>query len=148
MSKSLPNRPPACSRRQAAATVPCHNDLLAANFIDDGDRIWLIDYELSGNNDPCFELGNIAAESNLDASALEALVTAYYGRPRRAMIARARLFGLVSMYGWTLWGAIQNGASPIEYDFWSWAMERFEGAAAGFTADSFPRLLEEVQLDD
>jgi hypothetical protein len=64
------------------------------------------------------------------------------------LIARARLLGLVSMYGWTLWGAIQNGASPIEYDFWSWAMERFEGAAAGFTADSFPRLLEEVQLDD
>jgi thiamine kinase-like enzyme len=130
------------------ATVPCHNDLLAANFIDDGDRVWLIDYELSGNNDPCFELGNIAAESHLPADALTALVTAYYGRPRRSMIARARLFGLVSMYGWTLWGAIQNGASPLEYDFWSWAMERFEGAAAGFTADDFPRLLEEVQLDD
>jgi thiamine kinase-like enzyme len=131
-----------------AATVPCHNDLLAANFIDDGDRIWLIDYELSGNNDPCFELGNIAAESHLSDDALAALVTAYYGQPRRSMIARARLLGLVSMYGWTLWGAIQNGASPIDYDFWSWAMERFEGAAAGFTADDFPRLLEEVQLDD
>jgi thiamine kinase-like enzyme len=131
-----------------AATVPCHNDLLAANFIDDGDRIWLIDYELSGNNDPCFELGNIASESHLSEDALAALVTAYFGRPRRSMIARARLLGLVSMYGWTLWGAIQNGASPIDYDFWSWAMERFEGAAAGFTADDFPRLLEEVQLDD
>jgi thiamine kinase-like enzyme len=129
-------------------TVPCHNDLLAANFIDDGDRIWLIDYELSGNNDPCFELGNIAGESRLSQDALAVLVAAYYGRPRRAMIARARLFGLVSMYGWTLWGAIQNGASPLEYDFWSWAMERFEGAAAGFTADAYPRLLEEVQRDD
>jgi thiamine kinase-like enzyme len=133
---------------RANQTVPCHNDLLAANFIDDGDRIWLIDYELSGNNDPCFELGNIAAESRLSGDALAALVTAYYGRPRRSMIARAALFGLVSMYGWTLWGAIQNGASPIEYDFWSWAMERFEGAVAGFTAASFPALLEEVQLDD
>ena len=131
-----------------AATVPCHNDLLAANFIDDGDRIWLIDYELSGNNDACFELGNIAAESHLSGDALAALVTAYYGRPRRSMTARARLLGLVGMYGWTLWGAIQNGASPIEYDFWSWAMERFEGAAAGFTATAFPRLLEEVQHDD
>jgi thiamine kinase-like enzyme len=130
------------------ATVPCHNDLLAANFIDDGDRIWLIDYELSGNNDPCFELGNIASESQLSGDALAALVTAYYGRPRRSMIARSRLFGLVSMYGWTLWGAIQNGASPLEYDFWSWAMERFEGAAVGFTAPGFPALLEEVQLDD
>jgi len=131
-----------------ARTVPCHNDLLAANFIDDGDRIWLIDYELSGNNDACFELGNIGAESHLSAEALAELVTAYYGRPRRSMIARARLLGLVGMYGWTLWGAIQNAASPIDFDFWSWAMERFEGAAAGFTADDFPRLLEEVQHDD
>jgi thiamine kinase-like enzyme len=133
---------------RAEGTVPCHNDLLAANIIDDGDRIWLIDYELSGNNDACFELGNIAAESHLSDEALAELVTAYYGRPRRGRIARARLFALMSMYGWTLWGAIQNGASPLEFDFWSWAMERFEGAAAGFTSASFPSLLEEVQLDD
>jgi thiamine kinase-like enzyme len=131
-----------------AKTVPCNNDLLAANLIDDGDRIWLIDYELSGNNDACFELGNIAAESHLDDDALAALVTAYYGKPRSSRIARAKLFGLVSMYGWTLWGAIQNGASPIDYDFWGWAMERFEGAAAGFTAAGFRRTLEDVQHDD
>jgi len=129
-------------------TVPCNNDLLAANFIDDGDRIWLIDYELSGNNDACFELGNIGAESHLSRDALADLVTAYYGRARRSRIARARLLGLVGMYGWTLWGAIQNGASPIDFDFWGWGMERFEGAAEGFTAGDFPRLLEEVQLDD
>jgi len=135
---------PACE-----GTVPCHNDLLAANFIDDGDRIWLIDYELSGNNDACFELGNIAAESHLERQALEDLVTAYYGRPRRSKTARAWLLGgLVGMYGWTLWGAIQNGASPLDYDFWGWAMERFEGAARGFTADGFGQLLEDVQHDD
>jgi thiamine kinase-like enzyme len=134
---------------RAEATVPCHNDLLAANFIDDGDRIWLIDYELSGNNDACFELGNIAAESHLDADALAALVAAYYGEPRPAKVARARLLGgLVGMYGWTLWGAIQHAASPIDFDFWSWGMERFEGAAAGFTAAGYPALLEEVTRDD
>jgi thiamine kinase-like enzyme len=131
-----------------APTVPCHNDLLAANFIDDGDRIWLIDYELSGNNDACFELGNIGAESHLSAEALAELVTAYYGRPRRSMIARARLLGLVGMYGWTLWGAIQNAASPIDFDFWAWTMERFEGAARGFTATNFKDLLEALQRDD
>jgi len=133
---------------RAEGTVPCNNDLLAANFIDDGDRIWLIDYELSGNNDACFELGNIGAESHLSHDALAELVAAYYGRPRRSRIARARLLGLVGMYGWTLWGAIQNAASPIDFDFWSWAMERFEGAAAGLYADDFPRLLEDVQRDD
>jgi len=130
-------------------TVPCHNDLLPANLIDDGERIWLIDYELSGNNDACFELGNIAAEAQLPADALAELVTAYYGRPRRSKTARAWLLGgLVGMYGWTLWGAIQNGASPIDYDFWSWATERFEGAARGFTAAGFTDLLEAVQEDD
>ena len=133
---------------RATRTVPCHNDLLAANFIDDGDQIWLIDYELSGNNDACFELGNIAAESHLDTDALAELVTAYYQRPRRSRIARARLLGLVGMYGWTLWGAIQHAGSPIDFDFWSWAMERFEGAAAGFTAKGFTSLLEDVQDDD
>ena len=133
---------------RAEGTVPCNNDLLAANFIDDGDRIWLIDYELSGNNDACFELGNIGAESHLSRDALADLVTAYFGRARRSRIARARLLGLVGMYGWTLWGAIQNGASPIDYDFWGWAMERFEGAAEGFSSDDFPRLLKEVQVDD
>jgi thiamine kinase-like enzyme len=129
-------------------TVPCNNDLLAANFIDDGDRIWLIDYEYSGNNDACFELGNIWAECRLSLDALADLVTAYFGTPRRSMIARARLLGLVGKYGWTLWGAIQNAASPLDFDFWSWAMERFEGAAAGFLADDFGRLLEDVQRDD
>jgi thiamine kinase-like enzyme len=134
---------------RAEGTVPCNNDLLPANFIDDGERVWLIDYELSGNNDACFELGNIGAEAHLSDDALAGLVTAYYGNPRRSKIARARLLGgLVGMYGWTLWGAIQHAASPIDFDFWSWAMERFEGAARGFTARDFGTLLEDVQRDD
>jgi thiamine kinase-like enzyme len=129
-------------------TVPCNNDLLAANFIDDGDRIWLIDYEYSGNNDPCFELGNIWAECHLSVDALAQLITAYYGKPSRARLARARLLGLAGKYGWTLWGAIQHGASQLDFDFWSWAMERFEGAAAGFTAGDFTTLLEDAGRDD
>jgi thiamine kinase-like enzyme len=129
-------------------TVPCNNDLLAANFIDDGERIWLIDYEYSGNNDPCFELGNIAGECHLSQDGLAELVTAYYGKPLRNKIARAWLLGRAGMYGWTLWGAIQNAASTLDFDFWSWTMERFEGAAAGFTADDFGQLLDDVQRDD
>jgi thiamine kinase-like enzyme len=129
-------------------TVPCNNDLLAGNFIDDGERIWLIDYEYSGNNDPCFELGNIAAECRLSPAALAALVTSYYGRPLRNKIARARLLGLAGKYGWTLWGAIQSAASPLDFDFWSWAMERFDGAAEGLTDAGFPALLDEATRDD
>jgi thiamine kinase-like enzyme len=142
----------AAARRALAVrdegTVPCNNDLLAANFIDDGDRIWLIDYEYSGNNDACFELGNVAGECGLDDAALAALVTAYYGMPRRSRIARAKLYSLVARYGWTLWGAIQHAASELDFDFWSWAMERFEAAAAGFTSPDFGRLLDDVQATD
>ena len=129
-------------------TVPCNNDLLAGNFIDDGERIWLIDYEYSGNNDPCFELGNIAAESGLSADALAELVTAYYGRGRRSRIARAQLFGLVARYGWTLWGAIQSATSPLDFDFWSWAMEKYEVALAGLAGPGFARLLDDVRRGD
>jgi thiamine kinase-like enzyme len=135
-------------RVRAEGTVPCHNDLLAANFIDDGAKLWLIDYEYAGNNDPCFELGNIWAECHLTDDALTALVTEYYGRPRPSKVARARLLGLAGKYGWTLWGAIQAAVSPIDFDFWSWGMERFDGAVAGFADPGFDRLLDEAQRDD
>ena len=129
-------------------TVPCNNDLLAANFIEDGEKIWLIDYEYSGNNDPCFELGNIWGECQLPDDALADLVAEYYGQPLRNKIARAMLLGLAGKYGWTLWGAIQAAVSPIDFDFWSWAMERFDGAVAGFSSPGFDRLLDEVQRMD
>jgi len=129
-------------------TVPCNNDLLAANFIDDGEQIWIIDYEYSGNNDPCFELGNIWGECGMSTDALAELVTSYYGKALRNKIARARLLGVAARYGWTLWGAIQHATSPIDFDFWAWAMERHEWAAQHLTSHSFARLLEDVQRDD
>ena len=61
-------------------TVPCNNDLLAENFIDVGGEFKLIDYEYSGNNDACFELGNVWSESNLALEQLDELVGHYYGR--------------------------------------------------------------------
>jgi thiamine kinase-like enzyme len=129
-------------------TVPCNNDLLAANFVEDGDKLWLIDYEYSGNNDPCFELGNIWRECRLSLDQLDELVTAYYGHRVRHKIARARLQGTVSQYGWTLWGCIQNGASPLDFDFWDWAMERYDNAVAEFNGPDFTRLLDDAQAPD
>ncbi|AFM16808.1 putative choline kinase involved in LPS biosynthesis [Mycolicibacterium chubuense NBB4] len=129
-------------------TVPCNNDLLAGNFIDDGDRMWLIDYEYSGNNDPCFELGNIWSECGLSLDQLDELVTSYYGCRSRCRTARAHLQGLVAKYGWTLWGCIQHGSSAIEFDFWAWAMERYEAAVAAFTGPGYARLLDDVARAD
>jgi thiamine kinase-like enzyme len=129
-------------------TVPCNNDLLAENFIDVGDSFRLIDYEYSGNNDACFELGNIWSESNLSLDQLEELIGHYYGRPLRNKVARARLWGLMSKYGWTLWASIQDGVSDIDFDFWEWGMEKYTRAVAEFDGDDFPRLLEDVQRAD
>jgi thiamine kinase-like enzyme len=129
---------------RAEPTVPCHNDLLAENFIDDGTRLWLVDFEYSGNNDACFELGNIASESEMPVEQLAELVRLYYGEPDPAKLARARLLGLAAKYGWTLWAAIQHGASTVDFDFWSWGMAKYERAIAEFEAPDFDRLLEEV----
>jgi thiamine kinase-like enzyme len=129
-------------------TVPCNNDLLAENFIEVDGAMRLIDYEYSGNNEPSFELGNIWSESNLSAAQLEELVTHYYGRPLRHKVARARLWGLMSKYGWTLWGSIQGGISDLDFDFWGWAMEKYDRAVAEFEGPDFERLLADVQRDD
>jgi len=124
--------------------VPCNNDLLAANYIDDGERVWLIDYEYSGNNDACFELGNTATECDFTAEQTEAWTAAYFGTPTRADLARVRLQALCSQYGWSLWGFIQAATSPIEYDFHSWGMERFDKAEATFRGPDLAGLLQDV----
>jgi len=122
-------------------TVPCNNDLLAANLLDDGQQVRIIDYEYSGNNDPCFELGNIWSEATLPPELLDVLVTAYFGRPRPAQVARARLFGLMSKYGWMLWASIQDGSSPLDFDFWSWGLQKYYRAVAEFDGPELPELL-------
>jgi thiamine kinase-like enzyme len=129
-------------------SVPCNNDLLAGNFIDDGQKIWLIDYEYAGNNDPCFELGNLWSEANLADEQLDELMEAYDGELLRHRVARARLWGLMSKYGWTLWGSIQSSVSTIDFDFWEWAMEKYDRAVAEFYDPGFEKLLEQATRDD
>jgi thiamine kinase-like enzyme len=130
------------------ASVPCNNDLLAGNFLDDGTKLWLIDYEYSGNNDACFELGNLWSEANLTFDQLDELMAAYDGRLLQHRVARARLWGLISKYGWTLWGSIQQSVSTIDFDFWSWAMEKYDRAIAEFEGAEFERLLAQAAQDD
>ena len=129
-------------------TVPCNNDLLAENFIRVDGEMRLIDYEYSGNNEASFELGNVWSESNLSHEQLEELVAAYWGRRLRNKVARARLWGLMSKYGWTLWGSIQDGISDLDFDFWGWAMEKYERAVAELDGPEFQQLLLDVQRDD
>jgi thiamine kinase-like enzyme len=135
-------------RVRSEPKVPCNNDLLAENFIDVGGEFRLIDYEYSGNNEPSFELGNLWSESNLSLAQLGQLVAAYYGESLRNKVARARLWGLMSKYGWTLWGSIQDGISDIDFDFWGWAMEKYERAVEELDGAQFEQLLADVQRED
>ena len=126
------------------ATVPCHNDLLAENYLDDGTQLWIIDYEYSGNNDPTFELGNTAQELGFDAARQEELCATYFGEATPALLARMRLQMIMSDVGWTLWAAIQAAISSIDYDFWGWAEERWARATTAFAREDFDDLLAEA----
>jgi thiamine kinase-like enzyme len=130
---------------QDTGTVPCHNDLLAANIMASDEQLWFIDYEYSGNGDPCFELGNICSESQLGPERLTELVTAYYGTATPGKVARAQLFGLMSDYGWTLWASIQAATSELDFDFWAWGMEKYERALELFRGPELHRLITDVQ---
>ena len=124
--------------------VSCNNDLLPANFIDDGEKIWLIDYEYSGNNDPCFELGNIWSESGQEISVLQELISGYYGRYRQEKFARAWLFASLAKYGWTLWASIQDSISEIDFDFWDWGMQKYDDVKRDFGSKEFYELINQL----
>ena len=124
-----------------SATVPCHNDLLAENYIDDGSQLWIVDYEYSGNNDPCFELGNTCQEQQFDTPRIEALCSAYFGSARPDKLARMQLNMIMSDVGWTLWAAIQASISGIDFDFWGWAVERWARAETKMDSAEFSQWL-------
>jgi thiamine kinase-like enzyme len=132
-------------RASAAPAVPCHNDLLAANIMDDGDRLWFIDYEYAGNNDACFELGNIWSEAALEPELLETLVAAYFGAPAPVQTARARLFGVMAKYGWTLWASIQDAVSDVDFDFWQWGMAKYVRAREEFRSPELGQLISTIE---
>lgn len=130
--------------RRPLPTVPCHNDLLAENYIDDGRQLWIVDYEYSGNNDPTFELGNTCQEQQYDEDRLVEMCAAYFGEAYPDKLARMKLNMIMSDVGWTLWAALQAKISTIEFDFWGWAVERWGRAAAKMDSDEFETWLRMV----
>jgi len=128
------------------ATVPCNNDLLAENYIDDGNQLWLIDYEYSGNNDPTFELGNTCQEMQFNDEQIAEVCAAYFGEAKQNMIARMKLNMIMSDVGWGLWAAIQAKISTIDFDFWGWAMERWGRAVEKMDSREFEGWMENVKM--
>jgi thiamine kinase-like enzyme len=133
------------TRVGALPSVPCHNDLLCENFIDDGRWLRIVDYELSGNNDPCFDLGNTAQEASLDDGLRAVLCEAYFGRLGPQQLARMNLFALMSDVGWTLWGAIQARISTLDFDFTDYYTTRWNRARTVMESDRFGGWLTEAR---
>ena len=125
--------------------VSCNNDLLAENFMDDGKKIWIIDYEYSGMNEASFEIGNLSSESNLAAADIRTLCDAYWQQHRPEKIARARAWSMIARYGWMMWASIQSAVSTIDFDFKTWGIQKWESVLPELTSDEYHLLLRTIK---
>jgi thiamine kinase-like enzyme len=105
--------------------VPCHNDLLNANFIDDGERMRIVDWEYAGMGDRFFDLANFSINHEFGELENEGLLTAYFGEARRADLASLRLMRFMSDFREAMWGVVQQGISELDFDFRGYADEHF-----------------------
>jgi thiamine kinase-like enzyme len=109
-------------RRGPVDLRPCHNDLLAANFIRGADRLWIVDWEYAGMGDPAFDLANFAVNNGLDAAGDEALLRAYAGGDPEIHV----LMRFMSDFREAMWGLVQKGIADLDFDFAGYAAEHFE----------------------
>jgi thiamine kinase-like enzyme len=105
---------------------PCHNDLLTANFIDDGSRIRIVDWEYAGMGDVFFDLANFAVNNGLSGGDSEELLRAYFGEVRRQDQRALTLMRFMSDFREAMWGVVQQALSDLEFDFRAYAAEHFE----------------------
>ena len=125
---------------------PCHNDLLNANFIDDGERIRIVDWEYAGMGDPYFDLGNFSVNHELGAEDDASLLEAYdrSTAPEVSGLARVALMRVVSDFREAMWGVLQQGISTLDVDFVAYAAEHFDRLLAAATTPRFERALREA----
>jgi thiamine kinase-like enzyme len=123
---------------------PCHNDLLNANFIDDGHRIRIVDWEYAGMGDPFFDLGNFSVNHGLTPDEDALLLEAYDGELRPPRVARLALMRVVSDFREAMWGVLQQGISSLDVDFVAYAGEHFERLLANASTPSFERALRDA----
>jgi thiamine kinase-like enzyme len=100
---------------------PCHNDLLASNFIDDGQVVRIVDWEYAGMGDLFFDLGNFAVNQSLNDEQCKLLLQAYFGEVRPADLARLHLMRLASDLRESFWGFLQLGISTLDFDYRDYA---------------------------
>jgi thiamine kinase-like enzyme len=126
--------------------VPCHDDLLSANLLFDGEQVRIVDWEYAGMGDRFFDLGNLAVNNDLDAAAEEALLAAYFGEPATPRrLAALRLQKLMSDFREAMWGVLQAAVSSLEFDFETYGAEHFERLHARVAAAPVEQWLQEAR---
>jgi thiamine kinase-like enzyme len=123
---------------------PCHNDLLNANFIDDGTRIRIVDWEYAGMGDPFFDLGNFSVNNGLHPDEDAEVLDAYEGEVRAGRLARLTLMRTMSDFREAMWGVLQQGISTLDVDFVAYAAEHFDRLIRNASTTSFERALREA----
>jgi thiamine kinase-like enzyme len=121
--------------------VPCHNDLLNANFLDDG-AIRIVDWEYAGMGDRCFDLANFSVNHEFSLEDDRRLLAAYFGAEREADLASLRLMRFMSDFREAMWGVLQSGISELEFDFKGYAAKHFERMKQTSSNPVFARYLE------
>ena len=123
---------------------PCHNDLLNANFIDDGERIRIVDWEYAGMGDPFFDLGNFSVNHGLSAEEDAVLLAGYEGEVRPSRAARLQLMRIASDFREAMWAVLQQGISSLDVDFVAYAAEHFDRLLGNASTPAFERALRDA----
>jgi thiamine kinase-like enzyme len=129
-----------------AAFAPCHNDPLAENFLDAPERMYLVDWEYAGMNDPMWDLGDLSVEAGFGPEQDEALLRAYFeGAPPAGQRGRVILAKGLCDLVWTLWGLLQvMNDNPVD-DFWAYSINRFERCKRLLASDTFAAAIAAVR---
>jgi thiamine kinase-like enzyme len=132
-----------------AELAPCHCDPLCENFLDDGQRMWIVDWEYSGMNDPLWDLGDLSVEAGFDAAQDREMMAAYFSSiPAGATAAewgRMVIYKAMCDLLWTLWGLIQHANDNPAEDFWAYSIERFARCKTLMASGDFPGHLKAVR---
>jgi thiamine kinase-like enzyme len=125
------------ARRSADAHVPCHNDLLNANFLFDGERLRIVDWEYAGMGDRFFDLANFSINHELDEAGSAVLLDAYFGEVRDADVQSLVLMRFMSDFREAMWGVVQDAVSELDFDFAAYSSEHFERLRGTAYSDAF-----------
>jgi thiamine kinase-like enzyme len=125
-----------------APLVPCHNDPWPGNLLDADGRIYLIDWEYSGMNDPMWDLADLSVEAGFGPEQDRTMMEAYHdGTASPALYSRLETYKAMSDLHWALWGFVQHAKGNRAEDFWSYGVERLGRAKARMSSADFSRHL-------